>query len=110
MALRAASSINAITGPGGCSHQRSVVKTGTGKNAKEERGDFVVSCGNCEPSLAGSELWGSVDQAPPLTRDEEVRLKGQQTDANRSMLEGIAAIPGMIDVLRQLVEQAKPAK
>jgi hypothetical protein len=110
MALRAASSIQAYTGPDGCKHSRSVVKTGTGKNTKEEPGDFVIACVKCEPTLAGSELWGPADQPPPLTIDEERVLKANQTDANRSMLEGIAAIPGMIDVLRQLVESAKPGK
>lgn len=107
MALRAASSIQAYTGPNNCYHARSVVKRGAGKNATAEPGDFVIACGNCEPTLAGSELWGPSDQPAPLTTDEESRLKAQQTDANRSMLEGIAAIPGMIEVLRQLVDNTQ---
>jgi len=107
MPLRAASSIQAYTGPGGCEHKRSVVKTGTGKNAVEEPGDFVISCSNCEASLVGHELWGASDAPAPLTADEERVLKANQQDANHAMLEGIAAIPGMIDVLRQLVEGTK---
>lgn len=109
MALRAASSIAAYTGPQGCSHQRPARTVGRGKNAVVEYDDFVLACEVCEPSLEDHELWGPADQPAPLTRDEEERLKGQQTDANRAMLEGISAIPGMIDVLRQLVEQAKPS-
>ena len=107
MALRAASSIMAYSGPGGCYHARSIVKKGTGKNAVEEPGDFTIACVVCEPTLAGHELWGPADAPAPLTHDEETNLKANQADANRSMLEGIAAIPGMIDVLRQLVETAK---
>lgn len=107
MALRAASSIMAYSGPNGCTHTRPVHRKGQGKNATEELGDFVLTCVVCEPTLAGSELWGPADRPAPLTKDEEENLKSQQTDANRSMLEGIASIPGMIDVLRDLVEQSK---
>ena len=97
-------------GPDGCTHTRPSKKTGTGKSAKVEvQDDWTVSCGPCESSLAGHELWGSGDEPAPLTRDELRQLEAQQQDSNRAMLQSISSIPGMIDVLNQLVQQTKPA-
>ncbi len=88
MALKAASSITAYAGPCGTIHER------------PKTGEFIVDCPDCVVSLRGHELWGPADQPAPLTSDEARVLQSQQADANRSMLQGLAQLP---DVLQSLV-------
>jgi hypothetical protein len=100
MALRAASSIQSYTGPDGCSHARPATVTDDGLQVAHD--EWVLSCGPCEASLAGHELWGPADQPAPLTVDE-IRLRdAQQADATRNVWAGLAAMP---EALAQLAMQ-----
>lgn len=80
-------------------------KTAHPGSATEYAPDFLLTCAICEPTLTDHELWGPADKPAPLTRDEQANLEAQQKDANRSILESIAAMPGMIEVLQSLVNK-----
>lgn len=82
-------------------------KTAHPGSATEYAPDFLLTCAVCEPTLTDHELWGPADKPAPLTRDEQANLEAQQKDANRSILESIAAMPGMIEVLQSLVNKVR---
>src|SRR5258708_3279879 len=97
MALKAASSLMAHTGPDGCSHSRELLEGPNGETIAAP--EWILECGTCEVGLAGHELWGPANEPAPLTVDELRLRDAQHQDATRNLWQGLAAMPEQLAAL-----------
>ncbi|WAL67141.1 Lsr2 family protein [Amycolatopsis cynarae] len=70
-------------------------------------GAFVIACERCEASLAGVPGWGPADKPAPLTGDEQADLEAKQKSANMNLLEGLASLPAIAEILQNLVQASQ---